>query len=117
MYIVSKKMKNYICLFPRTLIFCYEYLNGVNLVLALQIQRLGGVDSDFAPFVQHAGVPSIDIYYGRGKSKIPLKSVSLGQSLKSNKNVGPTIKCKNEEWTVEQLYNVCISYQLPQDVK
>ncbi|XP_030924461.1 probable glutamate carboxypeptidase AMP1 isoform X1 [Quercus lobata] len=30
------------------------------------IQRLGGVDSDFAPFVQHAGVPSIDIYYGRG---------------------------------------------------
>lgn len=32
----------------------------------LQIQRLSGVDSDFAPFVQHAGVPSIDIYYGRG---------------------------------------------------
>ncbi|KAK4581879.1 hypothetical protein RGQ29_025154 [Quercus rubra] len=29
------------------------------------IQRLSGVDSDFAPFVQHAGVPSIDIYYGR----------------------------------------------------
>ena len=32
----------------------------------LQIQRLSGVDSDFAPFVQHAGVPSIDVYYGRG---------------------------------------------------
>jgi len=32
----------------------------------LQIQRLSGVDSDFAPFVQHAGVPSIDMYYGRG---------------------------------------------------
>ncbi|KAK7244731.1 hypothetical protein RIF29_39557 [Crotalaria pallida] len=29
------------------------------------IQRLGRVDSDFAPFVQHAGVPSIDMYYGR----------------------------------------------------
>ncbi|XP_020211833.1 probable glutamate carboxypeptidase AMP1 [Cajanus cajan] len=29
------------------------------------IQRLSGVDSDFAPFVQHAGVPSIDMYYGR----------------------------------------------------
>jgi len=34
--------------------------------LELQIQRLSGVDSDFAPFVQHAGVPSIDMYYGRG---------------------------------------------------
>ncbi|XP_015898877.3 probable glutamate carboxypeptidase AMP1 isoform X1 [Ziziphus jujuba] len=31
----------------------------------ISIQRLGGVDSDFAPFVQHAGVPSVDIYYGR----------------------------------------------------
>ncbi|XP_061372119.1 probable glutamate carboxypeptidase AMP1 [Gastrolobium bilobum] len=29
------------------------------------IQRLSGVDSDYAPFVQHAGVPSIDMYYGR----------------------------------------------------
>ncbi|CAI9097517.1 OLC1v1033964C1 [Oldenlandia corymbosa var. corymbosa] len=29
------------------------------------IQRLSGVDSDFAPFLQHAGVPSIDMYYGR----------------------------------------------------
>ncbi|XP_027934607.1 probable glutamate carboxypeptidase AMP1 [Vigna unguiculata] len=29
------------------------------------IQRLGRVDSDFAPFVQHAGVPSIDMYYGK----------------------------------------------------
>lgn len=34
--------------------------------VGLQIQRLGRVDSDFAPFVQHAGVPSIDIYYGKG---------------------------------------------------
>ncbi|KAH1195497.1 putative glutamate carboxypeptidase AMP1 [Glycine max] len=33
---------------------------GVN-----NIQRLSGVDSDFAPFVLHAGVPSIDMYYGR----------------------------------------------------
>ncbi|KAI4348836.1 hypothetical protein L6164_009508 [Bauhinia variegata] len=29
------------------------------------IQRLSRVDSDFAPFLQHAGVPSIDMYYGR----------------------------------------------------
>ncbi|XP_054825004.1 probable glutamate carboxypeptidase AMP1 isoform X2 [Prosopis cineraria] len=29
------------------------------------ILRLSGLDSDFAPFVQHAGVPSIDVYYGR----------------------------------------------------
>lgn len=32
---------------------------------AINIQRLSGVDSDFAPFLQHAGVPSIDLYYGR----------------------------------------------------
>ncbi|XP_059646533.1 probable glutamate carboxypeptidase AMP1 isoform X2 [Cornus florida] len=31
----------------------------------INIQRLSGVDSDFAPFLQHAGVPSIDLYYGR----------------------------------------------------
>ncbi|KAL5741977.1 hypothetical protein ACOSP7_028709 [Xanthoceras sorbifolium] len=30
-----------------------------------KIQRLSGVDSDFAPFLQHAGVPSVDMYYGR----------------------------------------------------
>ncbi|PON44925.1 Peptidase [Parasponia andersonii] len=29
------------------------------------ISRLGRVDSDFTAFVHHAGVPSIDIYYGR----------------------------------------------------
>ncbi|KAL7133681.1 hypothetical protein ABFS83_12G158100 [Erythranthe nasuta] len=28
------------------------------------IQRLSRVDSDFAPFLQHAGVPSIDFYFG-----------------------------------------------------
>ncbi|KAL8152395.1 hypothetical protein V2J09_010155 [Rumex salicifolius] len=31
----------------------------------ISIQRLSGVDSDFAPFLQHAGVPSIDMYYGK----------------------------------------------------
>ncbi|XVF76015.1 hypothetical protein PTKIN_Ptkin13bG0233700 [Pterospermum kingtungense] len=35
-------------------------MNGIN-----NIGRLSGVDSDFAPFLQHAGVPSVDIYYGR----------------------------------------------------
>ncbi|KAF4402392.1 hypothetical protein CsatB_019504 [Cannabis sativa] len=29
------------------------------------ITRLGRVDSDFAAFVHHAGIPSIDLYYGR----------------------------------------------------
>ncbi|KAJ7971372.1 Peptidase M28 family protein [Quillaja saponaria] len=29
------------------------------------IQRLSGVNSDFAPFVHHAGIPSVDMYYGR----------------------------------------------------
>ncbi|KAK7392743.1 hypothetical protein VNO78_21190 [Psophocarpus tetragonolobus] len=29
------------------------------------IQRLGRVDSDFAPFLQHAGIPSIDLYFGK----------------------------------------------------
>ncbi|KMT15456.1 hypothetical protein BVRB_3g059610 [Beta vulgaris subsp. vulgaris] len=31
----------------------------------INIQRLSGVDSDFAPFLQHIGVPSVDIYYGK----------------------------------------------------
>ncbi|KAL0333572.1 UNVERIFIED_CONTAM: putative glutamate carboxypeptidase AMP1 [Sesamum angustifolium] len=34
---------------------------GVN-----KIQRLSRVDSDFAPFLQHAGVPSVDLYFGSG---------------------------------------------------
>ncbi|OMO51891.1 hypothetical protein CCACVL1_29512 [Corchorus capsularis] len=34
-------------------------MNGSN------IERLSGVYSDFAPFLHHAGVPSVDIYYGR----------------------------------------------------
>ncbi|GMJ14772.1 ALTERED MERISTEM PROGRAM 1, CONSTITUTIVE MORPHOGENESIS 2, PRIMORDIA TIMING, Multifolia, HAUPTLING [Hibiscus trionum] len=38
----------------------WKTMNGKN-----NIERLTGVDSDFAPFLQHAGVPSVDIYYGR----------------------------------------------------
>ncbi|GLT36037.1 hypothetical protein SLA2020_104420 [Shorea laevis] len=34
-------------------------INGVKI-----IQRLNSVDSDFVPFLQHAGVPSVDMYYG-----------------------------------------------------
>lgn len=30
-----------------------------------QIQRLSEVDSDFAPFLQHAGIPAVDLHYGR----------------------------------------------------
>lgn len=35
-------------------------MNGIS-----NIERLSGVDSDFAPFLQHAGIPSVDLYYGR----------------------------------------------------
>ncbi|KAL5708932.1 glutamate carboxypeptidase II [Ranunculus cassubicifolius] len=31
----------------------------------INIGRLSGVDSDYAPFLQHAGVPSVDMYYGK----------------------------------------------------
>ncbi|XP_048426425.1 probable glutamate carboxypeptidase AMP1 [Pyrus x bretschneideri] len=31
---------------------------------SIDIQRLSAVDSDFAPFLQHAGIPSTDMYYG-----------------------------------------------------
>ncbi|OIT08338.1 PREDICTED: probable glutamate carboxypeptidase 2 [Nicotiana attenuata] len=31
----------------------------------IRIQRLSGVDSDFASFLHHAGVPSVDLYYGK----------------------------------------------------
>lgn len=34
----------------------------------LQIGRLGGGGSDFAAFVQHIGVPSIDMSFGEGKT-------------------------------------------------
>ncbi|XVF55938.1 hypothetical protein PTKIN_Ptkin06aG0075800 [Pterospermum kingtungense] len=38
----------------------WETMNGIS-----NIERLSGVDSDFAPFLQHAGIPSVDVYYGR----------------------------------------------------
>ncbi|KAG6640744.1 hypothetical protein I3843_09G025200 [Carya illinoinensis] len=41
----------------------YERWAATNI--GIHIQRLSGVDSDFAPFLQHAGVPSVDLYYGR----------------------------------------------------
>ncbi|CAM8891734.1 unnamed protein product [Rhodiola kirilowii] len=31
----------------------------------IKMQRLSGVDSDFAPFLQNAGIPSADIFYGQ----------------------------------------------------
>lgn len=59
------------CKWISTVHFLAPLLSAMDAALSmlsheLQIQRLSGVDSDFAPFVQHAGVPSIDIYYGRG---------------------------------------------------
>lgn len=41
----------------------YERWTSANR--GIKIQRLSGVDSDFAPFLHHAGVPSVDLYYGR----------------------------------------------------
>ncbi|KAK3405680.1 hypothetical protein EUGRSUZ_K01904 [Eucalyptus grandis] len=31
----------------------------------IDIQRLSGIDSDYAPFLQYAGIPSVDMYYGK----------------------------------------------------
>ncbi|KAF8006875.1 hypothetical protein BT93_K1010 [Corymbia citriodora subsp. variegata] len=31
----------------------------------INIQRLSGIDSDYAPFLQYAGIPSVDMYYGK----------------------------------------------------
>ena len=39
-----------------------KYLN----LFFLKIGRLGGGGSDFASFVQHVGVPSVDISFGEG---------------------------------------------------
>ncbi|CAN1772798.1 Probable glutamate carboxypeptidase AMP1 [Linum perenne] len=32
---------------------------------ATSVERLSGAFSDFAPFLQHGGIPSVDIYYGK----------------------------------------------------
>ena len=34
--------------------------------LNLQIERLARTDSDFAAFLHHAGIPCVDLYYGKG---------------------------------------------------
>ncbi|KAL2458434.1 putative glutamate carboxypeptidase 2 [Forsythia ovata] len=44
-------------------VILYEQWRSANKGIN-KIQRLSGVDSDFAPFLQHAGIPSIDLYYG-----------------------------------------------------
>lgn len=42
--------------------FLYERWTATNR--GVNIQRLSRVDSDFAPFLQHAGIASIDLYFG-----------------------------------------------------
>ncbi|XP_042017315.1 probable glutamate carboxypeptidase AMP1 isoform X2 [Salvia splendens] len=42
----------------------YVYERWVAANRGVNIQRLSRVDSDFAPFLQHAGVASIDLYFG-----------------------------------------------------
>lgn len=42
--------------------FLYERWTAANS--GVNIQRLSRVDSDFAPFLQHAGIASIDLYFG-----------------------------------------------------
>ncbi|MBA0846577.1 hypothetical protein Goshw_004089 [Gossypium schwendimanii] len=56
---VTKKVQDQDSEVVATIYEKWKTMNGNN------IQRLSGVDSDFAPFLQHAGVPSVDIYYGR----------------------------------------------------
>ncbi|CAI0406555.1 unnamed protein product [Linum tenue] len=34
---------------------------------ATSIERLSGAFSDFAPFLQHGGIPSVDLFYGRAE--------------------------------------------------
>ncbi|XP_056693254.1 probable glutamate carboxypeptidase AMP1 isoform X2 [Spinacia oleracea] len=41
----------------------YDEWTGRNK--GINIQRLSGVDSDFAPFLQHVGIPSVDMYFGK----------------------------------------------------
>lgn len=48
----------------------------------LQIQRLSRVDSDFSGFLHHAGIPSIDMYYGAGKYSDYLKNMFRNQNVK-----------------------------------
>ncbi len=36
----------------------------------MQIHRLGGGGSDFVAFLQHAGVPALDLQFGDGKGQI-----------------------------------------------
>jgi hypothetical protein len=64
-------LQRMICFGLLEIIFLSGSYSGT-IMFDLQIQRLGGVDSDFAPFLQHAGIPSIDIYYGRGMFLLPL---------------------------------------------
>ncbi|KAG8373996.1 hypothetical protein BUALT_Bualt11G0085000 [Buddleja alternifolia] len=40
----------------------YEQWTAANK--GVKIERLSRVDSDFAPFLHHAGIPSIDLYFG-----------------------------------------------------
>lgn len=42
--------------------YLYEQWTAANR--GVNIQRLSRVDSDFAPFLQHAGIASIDLYFG-----------------------------------------------------
>lgn len=53
---------------------CYFLRDGLRLTMfsfiilcVVQIDRLGGGGSDFASFLQHAGVPSMDLYFREGQ--------------------------------------------------
>lgn len=56
----SSRMAEYCCTW---LIFVCSISNDD---LNLQIERLARTDSDFSPFLHHAGIPSVDLYYGKG---------------------------------------------------
>ncbi|XP_024037685.1 probable glutamate carboxypeptidase AMP1 isoform X2 [Citrus clementina] len=76
----------------------YDQWSAPNRIF--NIQRLGGVDSDFASFVQHAGVPSVDMYYGKvagvwgllalhlaDDSILPFNFLSYSDQLQENKDI------------------------------
>lgn len=50
----------------------------------MKIDRLGGGGSDYVAFVQHVGVPSIDVSYGEGNPrsfKLERKTALLQNSI------------------------------------
>lgn len=46
----------------------------------MKIGRLGGGGSDYAAFVQHIGVPSVDMSFGKGNKNISVIKITIALS-------------------------------------